>query len=174
MDTILRTQRLLLRRAQAEDAPAMHAIMSDPVAMRYWSTLPHAHLAESEAWIAGTIAAIKAGRSDDFLVECDGAVIGKAGLWNGTELGFLFAPSVWGKGYAREAVTAVIARGFATSGHAEIRAETDPRNEASLRLLQRLEFRETSRAERTWCIGGEWSDSVYLALTRPFSGAAGS
>ena len=58
MDTILRTQRLLLRRAQAEDAPAMHAIMSDPVARRYWSTLPHAHLAESEAWIAGTIAAL--------------------------------------------------------------------------------------------------------------------
>jgi RimJ/RimL family protein N-acetyltransferase len=177
MNTMLRTERLLLRRARAEDAPAMLAILSDPAAMRYWSSLPHADLAESQAWIAGTIAAIEAGRSDDFLVECDGAVIGKAGLWAGNELGFLFAPAVWGKGYAREAVEAVIARGFAAGGHAEIRAEADPRNEACLRLLQRLGFHETGRAERTWCIGGEWSDSVYLALSRPdppLTAAAGS
>jgi len=174
VDTILHTERLVLRRARAADAPAMHAILSDPAAMRYWSSLPHADLAQSEAWIAGTIAAIEAGRSDDFVVERDGAVIGKAGLWNGNELGFLFAPSSWGKGYAREAVVAVIARGFAAGGHDEIRAEADPRNEACLRLLSRLGFRETGRALRTWCIGGEWSDSVYLALARPLSATAGS
>ncbi len=151
----------------------MHAILGDPAAMRYWSSLPHADLAESEAWIAGTIAAIESGRSDDFLIERDGQVIGKAGLWNGNELGFLLAPSAWGKGYAHEAVAAVIARGFA-NGHDEIRAEADPRNEACLRLLSRLGFRETGRAERTWCIGGEWSDSVYLALARPLSATADS
>jgi [ribosomal protein S5]-alanine N-acetyltransferase len=173
MDTILRTERLLLRRARADDALAMHAILSDPVAMRYWSSLPHEDLAQSQAWIAATIDAIDAGRSDDFLVEHDGAVIGKTGLWSGNELGFLFAPSVWGKGYAREAVTAVIARGFTTSGHDEIRAEADPRNEACLRLLSRLGFRETGRAAHTWCIGGEWSDSVYLALAPPLSPTAG-
>ncbi|MBX3503345.1 MAG: GNAT family N-acetyltransferase [Alphaproteobacteria bacterium] len=174
MDTILRTERLILRRVRASDAPAMHAILSDPAAMRYWSTLPHADLAQSEAWIEGTVASILAGRSDDFLVECDGAVIGKAGLWNGNEIGFLLAPSAWGKGYAREAVAAVIARGFAVNGHDEIRAEVDPRNEACLRLLTRLGFRETGRALRTWCIGGEWSDSVYLSLARPASGTAGA
>jgi len=174
MNMILRTERLLLRRAGVEDASAMHAILSDPVAMRYWSSLPHTDLAESQAWITGTIAAIEARRSDDFLVERDGAVIGKAGLWNGNELGFLFAASVWGKGYAREAVAAVIARGFTAGDHDEIRAEVDPRNEACLRLLLRLEFRETGRALRTWCIGGEWSDSVYLALARPLSATAGS
>jgi ribosomal-protein-alanine N-acetyltransferase len=167
MNTILRTTHLVLRRPRAEDAVAMHSILSDPLVMRYWSTLPHASLAESEAWIAGTIAAIEARRSDDFLIERDGAVIGKAGLWNGNELGFLLARGAWGKGYAREAVAAVIGRGITVSGHDEIRAEADPRNEACLRLLQRLGFRETGRAERTWCIGGEWSDSIYLALTRP-------
>jgi RimJ/RimL family protein N-acetyltransferase len=35
------TERLVLRRARLEDAEPMHRIMSDPVAMRYWSTLPH-------------------------------------------------------------------------------------------------------------------------------------
>jgi [ribosomal protein S5]-alanine N-acetyltransferase len=167
MNTILRTQRLVLRRPRSDDVAAMHAILRDPLAMRYWSTLPHATLVESEAWVAKTIDAINAGECDDFFVEHDGLLIGKAGLWRGNEIGFLFSPAVWGKGFAREALKAVIERGFTVSGHDEIRAEADPRNERCLRLLERLGFRETGRAERTWHIGDEWSDSVYLSLSRP-------
>src|SRR5688572_14685885 len=167
MNTILRTPRLVLRRPRSDDVAAMHAILRDPLAMRYWSTLPHTTLAESEAWVAKTIDAINAGECDDFFIEHKGLLIGKAGLWHGNEIGFLFSPSVWGKGYAREALNAVIERGFTELGHSEIRAEVDPRNERCLRLLARLGFRETGRAQRTWHIGDEWSDSVYLTLTKP-------
>jgi hypothetical protein len=104
MNTILRTQRLILRRPRSDDVAAMHAILRDPLAMRYWSTLPHTEVAETEAWVAKTIDAINAGECDDFFVEQDGLLIGKAGLWNRNEIGFLFSPAVWGKGYAREAV----------------------------------------------------------------------
>jgi RimJ/RimL family protein N-acetyltransferase len=143
----------------------MHAILSDPVAMRYWSTLPHRDLAESQAWVAAAISAIANGDCDDFFVERNGALIGKAGLWNGDEIGFLFHPSVWGLGYAREALGAVIARAF-QGDRTQIRADVDPRNDRCLRLLTGLGFQETGRAERTFCIGGEWSDSVYLVLKR--------
>jgi RimJ/RimL family protein N-acetyltransferase len=149
-----------------EDSAAMHAILSDPTAMRYWSTLPHRELAESEAWVASTIRAIESGECDDFFVERDGQLIGKAGLWNGDEIGFLFSPAVWGQGYAREALTAVIGHAFGSGGRTRIRADADPRNDRSLRLLIGLGFREPGRAERTFCIGGEWSDSVYLVLTK--------
>ncbi|MGH6893409.1 MAG: GNAT family N-acetyltransferase [Dongiaceae bacterium] len=167
MNTILRTERLVLRRPRSDDVAAMHAILRDPVAMRYWSTLPHATLAESEAWVAMTIDAIIAGECDDFFIEREGLLIGKAGLWHGNEIGFLFSPTVWGKGYAREALSAVIDRAFSVLGLSEIRADADPRNERCLRLLSRLGFRETGRAERTFHIGGEWSDSIYLALAKP-------
>lgn len=162
----LRTGRLLLRRPRPEDVAAMHAILGDAEAMRYWSTLPHAQLAESEAWVAATIQAIERGDCDDFFVERDGRLIGKAGLWNGDEIGFLFSPTVWGQGYAREALGAVIAHAFDAGGRTQIRADVDPRNERCLRLLTRLGFRETGRAERTFCIGGQWSDSVYLVLRK--------
>jgi len=161
MNAILRTQRLVLRRPRSDDVAAMHAILRDPLAMRYWSTLPHTEVAETEAWIAKTIDAINAGECDDFFVEQDGLLIGKAGLWNRNEIGFLFSPTVWGKGYAREALQAVIDRAFRDCGHEEIRAEADPRNERCLRLLTRLGFRETSRAERTFHIGGEWSEVLW-------------
>ena len=48
-----------------------------------------------------------------------------------------------------------------------IKADVDPRNQGSLRLLARLGFVETHRAGRTWLVGDEWCDSVYLALPRP-------
>jgi [ribosomal protein S5]-alanine N-acetyltransferase len=162
----LSTERLKLRRPRPEDAPAMHAILSDPQAMRYWSTPPHAEYAESEAWVAATIRAIASGECGDFFVERDGYLIGKAGLWNGDEIGFLFSPAVRGQGYAREALGAVIAHAFGAGGRTQIRADVDPRNDRCLRLLTRLGFRETGRAERTFCIGGEWSDSVYLVLAK--------
>jgi RimJ/RimL family protein N-acetyltransferase len=165
LNTVLRTARLVLRRPRPADARAMHECLSDPMAMRYWSTLPHIELAQSEAWVADTITALAAGDCDDFFIELDGRVIGKAGLWNGDEIGFMIHPSAWGKGYAREALQAVIAHAFA-KGHTQIRADVDPRNNRSLALLTRLGFQETGRAERTFCIGGEWSDSVYLALKR--------
>lgn len=167
MNTILRTDRLVLRRPRSDDVAAMHAILRDPLAMRYWSTLPHTMIAETEAWIAKTIDAINAGECDDFFVEREGLLIGKAGLWHSNEIGFLFSPSVWGKGYAREALQAVIDRAFGERGLEEIRAEADPRNERCLRLLAHLGFREVGRAARTWHIGGEWSDSVYLSLVKP-------
>src|SRR5215510_2685165 len=167
MNTILRTERLILRRPRSDDVAAMHAILRDPLAMRYWSTLPHSTVAETEAWVTKTIDGNNSGECDDFFVECNGLLIGKAGLWNRNEIGFLFSPAVWGKGYAREALQAVIDRAFRERGHEEIRAEADPRNERCLRLLERIGFRETGRAERTWHIGGEWSDSVYLSLTKP-------
>ena len=167
MNAILRTPRLILRRPRSDDVAAMHTILRDPLAMRYWSTLPHATLAESEAWVTKTIDAINAGECDDFFVEHEGLLIGKAGLWNRNEIGFLFSPSVWGKGFAREALQAVIDRAYRELAHEEISAEADPRNERCLRLLTRFGFRETGRAERTYHIGGEWSDSVYLSLTKP-------
>lgn len=167
VNTILRTPRLLLRRPRSDDVAAMHAILRDPLAMQYWSTLPHTTLAESEAWVTKIIDAVNAGECDDFFVEHEGLLIGKAGLWNRNEIGFLFSPLVWGHGFAREALQALIDRGFQERGLEEIRAEADPRNERCLRLLSRLGFRETGRAERTYHIGGEWSDSVYLTLTKP-------
>lgn len=166
MNTVLQTARLTLRRPHPGDAAAMHAILSDPAAMRFWSTLPHAELVESETWVTATIKAIETGACDDFFVELDGALIGKAGIWHGDEIGFLFHPQVWGKGYAREALAAVIDHAFTVRGRPQIRADVDPRNERCLRLLTGLGFRETGRAERTFCIGGAWSDSVYLVLEK--------
>jgi RimJ/RimL family protein N-acetyltransferase len=159
----IRTDRLLLRRARMDDTAAMHRIMSDPVAMRYWSTPPHVELAQTERWMASMMDADSA-TSDDFILTLDGALIGKLGAWQLPEVGFLIDPAHWGHGYATEAMTAFVDRRRAL-GSAELTADVDPRNESSLRLLQRCGFVETHRAAGTWQVGDELCDSVYLQLT---------
>jgi [ribosomal protein S5]-alanine N-acetyltransferase len=158
----IRTDRLVLRRARAEDAPAMHAIMRDPLAMRYWSTPPHAELAETERWIATTIEP-GSRPGDDFIVTLDGVVIGKLGAWKLPEIGFLIDPAHWGRGYASEALAAFIEH-RRRLGSTELTADVDPRNRSSLKLLERHGFIESGRASGTWLVGDELCDSVYFRL----------
>jgi RimJ/RimL family protein N-acetyltransferase len=163
--TILRTERLVLRRAAPEDLDALHEIMADPETMRFWSTPPHADRETTRLWLDSMIAA-PAETSDDFIIELDGVAVGKLGAWRMPEIGFLLARRHWGKGYAAEALGAFIAHAFAGRTDNLI-ADVDPRNAACLTLLSRAGFRETHRASRTWKVGETWCDSVYLRLDRP-------
>jgi RimJ/RimL family protein N-acetyltransferase len=43
-------------------------------------------------------------------------------------------------------------------------ADVDPRNAASIKLLERCGFIETHRAAGTWQVGDELCDSVYFRL----------
>jgi RimJ/RimL family protein N-acetyltransferase len=133
--------------------------------MRYWSTAPHTELARTLAWLDEMITDAPAER-DDFVIELDGEAVGKAGCWRLPEIGFILHPECWGRGLAREALAAVIAHLFHRHDFDAITADVDPRNERSLKLLRGLGFHETGRASRTWHIGEEWCDSIYLALAR--------
>ena len=165
MDAI-RTDRLIIRRAASGDLAAMHAVLSSPAAMRYWSTPPHRTIDQTHDWLSLMIDAPPA-ESMDFVLEHEGEVIGKAGCWRLPEIGFILHPNHWGKGLAHEALTVIIDRLFTHYPVPTITADVDPRNAACLALLDRLEFSQTGHAPRTWLVGEEWCDSIYLALPRP-------
>lgn len=164
--TELQTPRLKLRPAQPGDLLALHAVLSDRQAMRFWSTPPHQHIETTQAWLRDMISAPPQ-TSHDFVVEHHGMVIGKAGFYQLPEIGFILHPDYWGRGLAREALHAVVASVFANYPIPEIVADVDPRNAGSLAVLTRLGFVETGRAEQTFLVGDTWCDSIYLALGRP-------
>lgn len=163
--TTLRTERLLLRAARWDDLRPLHAIFTDPVAMRFWSRPPHVTLAQTERWLRSMIEAPPE-TSADFIVELDGRTIGKAGFFRFPEIGFILGRDHWRRGLAHEALQAVLDHAFVERGLEAAEADVDPRNEASLRLLEKLGFEETARAKRTYAIDGAWTDSVYLRLER--------
>ena len=162
----IRTERLTLRRARIGDLDAIHAVLGNAQATRYWSTPPHASLEQSREWLQSMIDAPPE-LSDDYVVEYEGRVIGKAGCWRLPEIGFVLHPDFWGRGLAREAIEAAIASAFSKFPVEALIADVDPRNAASLAVLKRLGFVETGRAERTFELDGEICDSVYLSLARP-------
>ena len=123
----IRTERLLLRRATMADLDAIHAVLSDPQATRYWSTPPHQDISESEKWLRSMVDADRS-VSDDFIVEYQGRVLGKVGCWRLPEVGFILAPDCWGKGIASEALRAYLERRRAIGTLAVISADVDPRN----------------------------------------------
>ena len=158
------TARLKLRSARADDLAAMHAVLSDPRATRWWSTPPHKTLDQTRVWLDSMIA--NGPDQPDFVIERDGVVIGKAGFWKLPEVGYILHPDHWGQGLAGEAVEASIGHVFATREIDDLVADVDPENAASIRLLERLGFVRTGFAERTWHIAGEWKDSLYYGLSR--------
>jgi len=159
----IRTHRLVLRRARADDVDAMHAILSDPRAMRYWSTPPHGQRAQTAAWLADKPSSDES-ISDDFIIEMDGQLIGKMGSWRLPEMGFILAPSMWGQGIASEALAAFLDHRRGCGEPRRLIADVDPRNAASLALLKGHGFVETGRASGTWQVGAELCDSIYLGL----------
>ncbi len=162
---MIRTQRLLLRRARTEDLPAMHAVLSDAVAMRYWATPPHTDVEQTRQWLQAMIDADPA-LTDDFIIEREGEVIGKAGCWRLPQIGFILRSDQWRQGLAFEALSAVIEHLLSSHSMPAITADVDPRNAGSLAVLHKLGFVETHRASSTWIVGDEVCDSVYLRLRR--------
>ena len=163
---MITTERLCLRRARMDDLDDLHRVFSHPDAMRYWDSLPYEDIEQTRHLLTGMVAASET-ESDDFVVEYQGRAIGKAGCWRMGEIGFILHPDYWGRGLAHEALRAVIPHVFDALPVDRLEADVDPRNDASLKLLAKLGFRETGRAERTLLVGDEWCDSVYLALPRP-------
>ncbi|KMW56663.1 acetyltransferase, GNAT family [Candidatus Rhodobacter oscarellae] len=162
--TRLTTKRLVLRAAREEDLAPLFAIFSDPRAMRYWSSPPHKNAEETRPIVEN----LKAdGPRSYFVFDHNETVIGLGGVHSGSEIGYLLHPDFWGKGLASEALGAIISHFWATTDVPQITADVDPRNTGSVMLLTRLGFQVSGFARDTFCISGEWSDSVYFSLQRP-------
>ena len=167
--SMITTERLCLRRARVDDLEDLHKVFVHVEAMRYWDCPPHDEIGQTRRFLAAMVVADPT-QSDDFVIEHEGRVIGKAGCWRRPEIGFILHPDHWGKGLAHEALSAAIPHIFDSLPIDRLEADVDPRNRASLKLLARLGFHETGRASRTFLVGDEWCDSVYLALPRPAEG----
>jgi aminoglycoside 6'-N-acetyltransferase len=165
------SDRLIIRRFRAADSGAFAAYRSDPDVARYQSWDAPVSGAEAAAQVAGFVAATEGVPGwFQYAVElrAEGLLIGDVGIClhdnrMQAELGFTMAAAYQGRGYAAEAVRCVLNRVFAT-GVRRVSAECDARNTRSVRLLERLGFRqEGHRIEHTW-IKGEWTDDLLFGL----------
>jgi ribosomal-protein-alanine N-acetyltransferase len=170
----LTTPRLVLRPLRDSDAEALFAVFSDPAVMRYWSTPPWVDLAQARRKIADDAAGHAAGEhlALGIVRRDDGRLIGRCTLFDRSpgcrraQVGYGLAASAWGRGFATEAVTALLDHGFGALDLNRVEADIDPRNTASARTLERLGFRREGVLRERWIVDGEVSDSAIYGLLR--------
>ena len=161
------TERLVLRAYQEGDLHALHTVLySDADAMR---------LLGGPREMAGTRAALErsiyqqeqSGYSFWPVIEREsGLLIGEAGLFplapDGPEvaLGYAFGSAYWGRGYATEAASAVLAEAFGPLGLQRVVAITREANAASRHVLSKLGF-QVHGLRHVW-----GAEQLYFTLER--------
>ena len=170
----LHTERLTLRHLEASDVAEVFSVFSDPVVMRYWDGRPMTTLQDAMAYINDIHDGFRrralfqwgiADRSSDVIVGT-GTLIHVSIAHQRCELGFALQQRRWGRGLGTEAVTALVDFAFDSLGLHRIEADVDPRNDRSLRLLERLGFRREGYLRQRYYVNSERQDSVMLGLLR--------
>jgi RimJ/RimL family protein N-acetyltransferase len=153
--TPIRTERLVLRESEARDRPAYVDLFASPEVGTYIGG------ARPRDELERAVPEVPARRFGSFVADLDGTMIGmitfdrrgpgRKGhvLPDGgeAELGFLFLPESWGRGYAAEACAAALAWFADTHPGEPVVLSTQTANAASMRLVEKLGFTEVDRFE---------------------------
>lgn len=144
----IRSERLFLRPGWPEDWEELLALIADEAVVRNLAQAPWPYTAEDARAFMDMAHERLLPR---FLITLPGAngarLLGGIGLnptADAVELGYWIAPAHWGKGYASEAVRAVLALAR-TLGHQRVLATHFVDNPASGRVLEKAGFEATGR-----------------------------
>lgn len=150
----VRTKRLTMRPGWIEDAPALAAAMGHEKVVRNLATAPWPYgLENARDWLR----AERGATTPLFVIttaEGGGAarIVGGMGLGpltgNAHDLGFWITPDAWGRGYATEAVRALIGTARHSLRIARLTAAHMIDNPASGAVLRKAGFRATGRIEK--------------------------
>ena len=163
-----------MRWASEDDVDAFYEIFSDPRVMRYWSSGP---LPNREAAAAMQREIAQHNLSDTQMkwglaLRETNKLIGTVTLFNlsisngRAEIGYAMGSAYWGKGYMNEALKALIVHAFDVMNFRRLEADVDPRNDASIRTLERLGFQREGFLRERWHVGGELQDAFFYGLLK--------
>ena len=170
----LNAPRLRLRPVQLSDAESIFQYRSHPETSKFLSMIPVSTM-DVHAFIEKTSTEIDIpGTWFQFVIIENqlNKVIGDIGIHfldNDTEnkqveIGYTLSANHRGKGYATEALHAVITFLFQNLKKHRIIASIDPTNTSSIKLIERLGFRKEAHFVESLYFHGEWVDDVIYAL----------
>jgi RimJ/RimL family protein N-acetyltransferase len=171
--TAFETSRLAMRQWTKDDAAAMHAVFSDPEAMRFWNTPLSAGPDDMEARIRWS-----RGASPDYhigwavVLKQTGQAIGFLNFHHRDianrrlEIGYILARPIWGQGFGNEAVGGLMDYCFNTMHCHRVEATIDPQNTRSRALAERLGFRQEGgpMRQRLLMPDGRFADILMYGL----------
>ncbi len=173
----LETQRLLLRRVTADDAPQIFALRSNPKTMKFIPRPLVTSIEEALEHFKMIDDKINSNEGINWAItlKANPQLIGIIGHYrlqpenHRTEIGYMILPEFSGKGFTTEAIDAVLAYGFEVMQLHSVEAVIDPENFASEKVLIKNGFvKEAHILENELYEGKFWDTVIYSLLRRNF------
>ena len=167
---MIQSERVSLREFQAADFDAVHSYGSDLEVVQYMPWGPSSEDETRDFLERGQTYAAADPRTGYELAVVQTStdrLIGGIGLHIDDEqavLGYCFARSAWGQGFATEAAGLILAFGFKTLAIHRIRAGYDSENAALARVLEKIGMRREGYLKHDCQIRGEWRDTIAFAI----------
>ena len=164
------TDRLSIRILGLADKHALFKYRSLPEVHQYQSWKPQT-LEEIELFLNRNIKVVP-NESQSWLqlgiFLASGQLIGDIGVHflddYQIEIGYTLAPEHQGKGYALEAVKGLINFAFCTLKKHRVTASVDPKNYASIKLLDKIGFRKEGHFIKNFYMDEQWYDDCIYAI----------
>ena len=172
----IRTERLLIRPFRPDDLADFVARRNDPVVAKYqnWE-LPYS-MEQAEKAVS-ELAAMDGPKNEEWWMavvadpDTDDA-LGDLAVhlsWEGrsAEVGYTFAKENWGRGFATEALAAMVEYLFDDVGVTRVFGTLHPDNPASAMVLERTGLLFEGHTRSSFWLAGEVSDDWIYGMTRP-------
>jgi len=169
---VLESDRLLFRKFEKKDATALFKVRSNDQVMRYMDTLIHKNITDSAALISSIISDFKnkVGINWAIEVKSNNQLIGSFSFWRlikqhcRAEIGYSIHPDYWGQGLMKETFKTIIEFGFNNLQLHSIEANVNPNNWQSIKLLQKVGFKQEAHFRENFQHNGEFLDSLIFSL----------
>jgi len=163
------TPRLIVRAPRPDDLADFLAYRNDPENLRFQAVEPTTE-ANAIAFLQRQ-AALDIGAGACWMMCAlelpgSGRMIGEVGIYlapvkeRAGNIGWSIHRDFQGQGFAGEGAGALLDFAFAACNLHRVTANSDPRNVASIRVMERLGMRQSQ------CIGGAWQDEHLYAILR--------
>ncbi len=171
---ILETERLILREVENEDVEQLYEILSDAEVAKF----DYFHPVRSKAEVSKFIERYK--NELDEKEEITWGIISKEtnkliGICclgdfeegaRRAEIGYDITQAEWGKGFATEALEVVIDFGFNVINLNRIEATITPGNDASVKVLKKLNFTQEGIVRERDLIKGKLEDGIIMSILK--------
>jgi ribosomal-protein-alanine N-acetyltransferase len=166
------TERTTLRPLDKNDEAEILALRSSEAVNKYLTRKPSRTVEEARNFIEKIQAAIGKNVSLYWAISLknEEALIGTVCLWNFSlenhraEIGFEILPAFQGQGLMAEAVRAVLDLAFEKIKLHSVEGFVDPRNTASIRLLEKNHFKKEAHFRENSFFDGKFLDTAVYGL----------
>jgi [ribosomal protein S5]-alanine N-acetyltransferase len=164
----LYTERLRLRRLTESDVDVMYAMRSHEAVMQYMDMRKTETYAEAKAKLEEMNADIDSNIGITWCISLldHNDMIGYVSIWRidaanyRGEVGYAISPNFWGKGFASEALAAVVKFGFSQLHLHSLEAIINPNNNGSAKVLEKQGFVREAHFKENYFFDGKFLDSV--------------